>query len=172
MIAMETANIPIEEKIDIITFTHSLTDFSENTGFNRKRPRTYTTFPPMYKIINPRFNIEKRDISEFSKVIIENLIRGPKKELVRTIPEGTTLNALYVTHDGTAYVDMSEAIKENHPGGSESELITIYSIVNSLILNIPEIDAVKILIEGNESMTLAGHVDLRFPFEANMLLIR
>jgi len=126
----------------------------------------------------PFLRAEKRvlfhsdDPAEFGKVIIETLIRGPKKGLVRTIPEGTTLHALYVTQDGTACVDMSEAIKEKHPGGIESEIITIYSIVNSLILNIPEIDVVKILIEGNESMTLAGHVDLRFPFEANMLLIR
>jgi len=39
-------------------------------------------------------------------------------------------------------------------------------------LNIPEIHAVKILIGGRESMTLAGHIDLRFPLKANMLLIR
>jgi len=41
-----------------------------------------------------------------------------------------------------------------------------------LILNIPEIDAVKILIDGRDAMTLAGHIDLRFPFKANMLLVR
>jgi hypothetical protein len=50
--------------------------------------------------------------------------------------------------------------------------MTIFSIVNSLILNIPEVDAVKILIEGRESMTLAGHIDLRSSFKANLLLIR
>jgi len=39
-------------------------------------------------------------------------------------------------------------------------------------LNIPEVDAVKILINGRDRMTLDGHIDLRFPFKANMLLIR
>jgi hypothetical protein len=39
-------------------------------------------------------------------------------------------------------------------------------------LNIPEIHAVKFLINGKESMTLNGHIDLRSPFKANMLLIR
>jgi hypothetical protein len=39
-------------------------------------------------------------------------------------------------------------------------------------LNIPEIDRVKILIGGGDTMTLAGHIDLRFPFKANMLMIR
>jgi spore germination protein GerM len=110
--------------------------------------------------------------AEFGKIIINALIDGPKEGLMRTIPAGTILRALYVTQDGTAYVDISDAIKDNHPGGIKSELLTIYSIVNTIILNIPGIDAVKILIEGRESMTLAGHIDLRFPFKANMLLIR
>jgi len=110
--------------------------------------------------------------AEFAKIIIEALIDGPRKEFMRTIPAGTTIRALYVTRDGTAYVDISNTITDSHPGGIKSELFTIYSIVNSLILNIPEIDAVKILIGGRESMTLAGHIDLGFPFKANMLLIR
>jgi len=110
--------------------------------------------------------------AEFAKIIIEALIDGPRKQHMRTIPESTTIRALYVTRDGTAYVDISNTIRDSHPGGIKSELFTIYSIVNSLILNIPEIDAVKILIGGRESMTLAGHIDLSFPFKANMLLIR
>ena len=52
------------------------------------------------------------------------------------------------------------------------ELLTIYSIVNSLILNVPNIKAVKILINGNEAKTLAGHIDLQTAIKANMLLIR
>mgnify|MGYP003565306139 CR=1 FL=1 len=110
--------------------------------------------------------------AEFGKIIINALIDGPQEGLMRTIPSGTILRALYVTQDGTAYVDISDAIKDAHPGGIKSELFTIYSIVNTIILNIPGIDAVKILIEGRESMTLAGHIDLRFPFKAVMLFIR
>ena len=109
---------------------------------------------------------------EFAKIIINALIEGPGKGRMTTIPAGTTIRALYVTRDGTAYVDISNTIKNSSPGGIKTELFTIYSIVNSLILNIPEIDAVKILIGGREAVTLAGHIDLGFPFKANMLLIR
>ena len=119
-----------------------------------------------------RILMDSDDPAELGRIIIESLIRGPREDLMRTIPAETTLRALFITQDGTAYVDMTKAVTEKHPGGSKSELMTIYSIVNSLILNIPEIDAVKILIEGCESMTLAGHIDTRFPFKANMLLIR
>lgn len=104
--------------------------------------------------------------------IVTALIEGPRTGFMRTIPANTILKAFYISQDGIAYVDMSAAIKDAHPGGIKSELFTIYSIVNSLMLNVPEIDAVKILIDGREAMTLSGHVDLRFPFKANMLLIR
>ncbi len=91
---------------------------------------------------------------------------------MRTIPKNTALNALYITKDGMAIVDLTVAAKENHPGGSQSEIMTIYSIVNSLVLNMPQVDRVKILIEGREAMTLAGHIDLRLPFKADMMLVR
>ncbi|MBW1693787.1 MAG: GerMN domain-containing protein [Deltaproteobacteria bacterium] len=110
--------------------------------------------------------------ADFAKIIIEALIEGPRKGLVRTIPARTILRALYVTQEGIAFVDFSDTIKDDHPGGVRSELLAIFSIVNSLILNMSQVDAVKILINGNESTTLAGHVDLRFPFKANMLLVR
>ena len=104
--------------------------------------------------------------------IVNALINGPQKGLLKTIPADTRLKALYITPDGTCYVDLSEAVRNNHPGGSKSELLTIYSMVNSLVLNVPEIERVQILIEGNQAPTLAGHIDLQLPVKANMLLIR
>jgi spore germination protein GerM len=127
---------------------------------------------------NSFLKAETRDLfqsdksAEFGKNIVEALIEGPRTGLMRTIPANTALKAFYITRDGTAYVDMSDAIRDAHPGGVKSELFTIYSMVNSLTLNIPEIDAVKILINGKEAMTLDGHIDVRFPFKANMLLTR
>ena len=104
--------------------------------------------------------------------IMNALLEGPKQALERTIPEETLLRGFYILQNHTAYVDLSREIRERHPGGARSELMTIYSIVNSLILNIPEIETVKILVEGKEEATLAGHVDLRFPFRANLLFVR
>jgi spore germination protein GerM len=112
----------------------------------------------------------------YGRQIVEALIRGPAKKLGPTLPDQTTLRALFIseagTEGGTCYVDLSADIQEYHPKGITTEMLTVYSIVNSLILNISEIKAVKILIEGKESITLAGHVDLQQPLNANMLLIR
>jgi len=121
---------------------------------------------------------EQRSISRssdpagFGRAIIESLINGPGGELVRTIPEEASLKDFYVAKDGSAYADFTAALRDRHPGGSSSELLTVYSIVNSLVLNIPEIKRVKILIEGRESTTLAGHMDLRFSFKSNLLVVK
>lgn len=108
---------------------------------------------------------------EFARDIIGWLIKGPQKGLVRTLPPETELRSLFI-NEGTAFVDFSQDICDNHPGGVQTENLTIVSIANSLILNIPEIKRVKILIEGRESETLAGHIDISRPFFANMLLVR
>lgn len=125
-----------------------------------------------FLLAEKRMLFQNEDPAEMGRIIIEGLIRGPQGKLVRTIPEGTTLNAIYMSQDGTAFVDFSDALRENHPGGSQTELLTVYSIVNSLALNIPQVTSVKILIEGRETMTIAGHIDSRFPFKANMILVR
>lgn len=115
---------------------------------------------------------QPEDPVEFARTIIKALIKGPQRGLVRTIPVGTELSAIYIDAENVCYVDLSQAVKKKHPGGSNSELLTVYSVVNSLILNVSEIKRVKILIDGNEASTLAGHINLQVPLKAHMLLIR
>ena len=127
---------------------------------------------------NSFLTTEQRKISHgpnataFATAIIRALIEGPRKALVRTLPAGTKLRAVYVLSDGRCFVDLSAAVRRKHPGGCHTELLTIYSVVNSLILNVAEIKTVKLLINGTQALTLAGHVDIQSPIAANMLLIR
>ena len=71
--------------------------------------------------------------------IIQALLEGPKKRLERTITEGTRLRGFYILKNRTAYIDLSNEIRDRHPGGARSELLTIYSIVNTLTMNMTEI---------------------------------
>ncbi len=116
--------------------------------------------------------MQQDGVVERARSMVYALIDGPKGGLLPTVPTETRLLALYATEDGIAYVNFDRTISEKHPGGSLSELFTIFSIVNTLVLNIPEIEAVKILIEGREAETLAGHIDIRFPFRPDMLMIK
>ncbi|MDF1594260.1 MAG: GerMN domain-containing protein [Desulfobacterales bacterium] len=125
-----------------------------------------------FLIAEERDLLHAEDAVSFAKMIVTALSEGPRQELMRTLPSETVLRALFIDQNKTAYVDFNESLKENHPGGSHAEILTIYAIVNSLVLNIPGIETAKILFDGRESMTLSGHMDLRFPMKANMLLVR
>ncbi len=101
--------------------------------------------------------------------MILQLIRGPKGDLYSTIPPQTELKALYLS-DGVAYVDFNQNFIKNQIGGSAEELLSIYSIVNTLT-EFPDIDKVQILVEGEEISTVAGHIDTSSPLDRNESLI-
>ena len=91
---------------------------------------------------------------------------------VSVIPEGTMLRAFYVTDRGDAFVDLSQEASSRHPGGSSTELLTVFAIVNAVTANLPTIQRVQILIDGCEADTLAGHVDLRRPLQPDLSIVR
>lgn len=108
---------------------------------------------------------EKRKIPQtpsLARQAVSELINGPKNsDFYPTIPEGTIVNEVYIVDD-IVYVDLSEEIFKNHSGGSSGELMTVYSIVNTLTEILP-IKGVQILVEGNEMKSLAGHIDISMP---------
>jgi len=91
--------------------------------------------------------------------------------LVSAIPPGTRLRALYLNEKGEAYVDLSREAAAAHTGGTQDELLTIYTVVNALTANLPAVTSVQLLVDGKEVDTLAGHIDLRKPLEKNLALV-
>jgi spore germination protein GerM len=121
---------------------------------------------------------EKREISkknefkEEAKEAILELIEGPKGKLIPTLPPRTKLLTLQISDEGLAKVNFSPALSKDHPGGSSSEVMTIYSIVNSLSLNFPQIKKVQILIDGKPVETITGHLSLKQPVSPKPDLIK
>ena len=95
--------------------------------------------------------------------IVEAQLEHPAAPLVTAIPEGTKLRAVYLGSAGEAFVDLSRDVSAAHPGGALDEILTVYSIVNTLTTNLSAVRTVQILVDGHEVDTLAGHVDLRRP---------
>jgi hypothetical protein len=108
---------------------------------------------------------------EQAREIITAQIAPAAEPLVSAVPPGTTLRALFMTDRGDAYVDLSREAAEAHGGGTLNEMLTIYTIVHALTVNLPAVESVQILIEGKEVPTLAGHVDLRQPLAENLALV-
>ena len=108
-----------------------------------------------------------------ARAILEaQLAAQPPEPLGPTIPAGVTLRGLFVSQKNEAFVDLDSAIRTAHKGGSMDELLTVYTIVNVLLTNLPALQEVQILIDGHEVDTLAGHVDLRRPLRKNESLIQ
>lgn len=100
------------------------------------------------------------------KTILEQLIAGPvEKDSARTIPAETKIRDVTTTDDGTCYVNLSEDFVLKHTGGEKEELLTIYSIVNSLC-ELDHIDKVQFLIEGKKLDTYKGSMQFKTPFTA------
>lgn len=114
-------------------------------------------------------NLERlTDPTAQARAILEAQLAPPPPPLLSPIPTGTRLRALYLTDRGDAFVDLSEEITLGHSGGSLEELFTVYAIVNALTNNLPAINAVQILVNGQEVDTLVGHVDLQRPLEGDL----
>ena len=107
-----------------------------------------------------------------AKEVLTALIAGPKEKLVPTIPQGVRLLDVMVSKDGVAYVDFSGEIVSNHSGGSAGEMVTVYSIVNTLSTNLPQIHGVQILVDDRSVDTLIGHLDLSRPLKPDLSLAR
>jgi hypothetical protein len=91
--------------------------------------------------------------------------------LVSTIPKGAALRGIFVSDRDEVFIDLDPAIRTAHPGGTEAELMTVYTIVNAVLTNLPKLQEVQILIGGQEADTLAGHVDLRRPLKKNDAIV-
>lgn len=122
---------------------------------------------------NLNYAVEIREIKAENKwkAMVEELIEGPSAEGLTNPLNGDikVLSAEIV--NGICVVDLSEEFSEYNTGGTLTESLAIYSIVNTLCAN--GADGVKINIEGNEEADFGGHFYLgdNFYFEPNMVRI-
>jgi spore germination protein GerM len=125
-----------------------------------------------YLVGEKREILKKREAREEAEETITELIKGPKGKLIPTLPLRTKLLSLQLDERGLAKVNFNKALSKDHPGGSSAEIMTVYSIVNSLTLNFPQIRRVQILIEGEVGASIAGHLSLDQPVSPNLDLVR
>jgi germination protein M len=110
------------------------------------------------------------EVHERIRVVMDELLTGPRAtRLAPSVPYQASLEAVFVDEYGTAYVNLTPPPEPL--AGSSTELMLTYSVVNSIILNCPEISAVQILFGGHEVETLTGHLDLSKPLVLNRRFI-
>ena len=59
-----------------------------------------------------------------------------------------------------AVINLRGSFINNHPSGIQVEALTVQSIIGTLHAALPEITAIRFLVDGHPHDTLAGHADL------------
>jgi len=120
---------------------------------------------------------EERDIA-FSpdlalqiRTVVEELAKGPASGLVATLPAGTRVLEVFVQAHGVACVSLSGEVASGLPGGSRAELLTVYSIVNTIVTNFPTVSRVQLVVNDELTSSLGGHIDLSRALPPDMTLV-
>ena len=95
-----------------------------------------------------------------AKQLIAALITQAPTPAQATLPADAVLQQFYLLPDGTAVADFSDALGTETTSGILSEEMTVDSIVRTIGAGVSQVRQLKILIHGQETETLAGHIDL------------
>jgi hypothetical protein len=82
------------------------------------------------------------------------------------VPAGSDIGAVYLTADGLCVVDLNAALADQHRSGMLIEQFTVMSLLETIRLNAPQVQRVKLLVDGKERASLAGHADLASVYDA------
>jgi hypothetical protein len=128
----------------------------------------------MYFPVNDRLVMEERRLPRRSAQIaiaeaaVEEFLKGPSGGVISDIPSDARLLGLYKDTDQILYVDLSDEFRRNFQGDAYTEFFLLKGLYETLISNVPDIQDIKILIEGKEIETLGGHLYLLYPLKASI----
>jgi hypothetical protein len=88
------------------------------------------------------------------------------KDSPHPLAPGSDVRAVYLVDPGLAVIDLNAAFANGHRSGVLEEELTVTSLIQTLAANIPGVLRVKILVEGRDRETLAGHADLSDLYDA------
>ena len=123
----------------------------------------------LYFPAGDRLETETREVPDTVEVaslggnIVQALLAGPAEDLDRVMSEGTELRSFFIDADGVAYIDVDRKALAI-PCDSLSAYLSIQSFFQSLKRSIPEVKAVKFLIDAREVDSLWGHFDATAPW--------
>jgi hypothetical protein len=91
---------------------------------------------------------------------------------VRPFPPEVKLGGVELAADGTAFVELRWPDHDDPPeSGSTEEIQRVYSLVDSVALNVPQVHRVVLLWNGTQRITFAGHLDTSRPLLPDRTLL-
>ncbi len=137
-------------------------------------------------LLHPELRIVRLpvEVEERIRVVMTELLAGPQEEaangsiaaptqrrrrLVSVFPYKAELRGVYVDSNHNAFIALSPPPAPLT--GSHTELLLAYGVVDSILLNCPELTGVQLLFDGAEVSSLTGHLDLSKPLSLNKYFI-
>jgi sporulation and spore germination protein len=73
---------------------------------------------------------------------------------------GSEIRSVFLVDPGVAVIDLNSPFADTHRSGVLVEELTVASLIHTISANTPGILKVKILVDGKQRDTLAGHAEL------------
>ena len=126
--------------------------------------KVYFVDAEMMRLIPVKTTMPRTSAEKTARCVLDALIKGhdDNPKIRRLIPREKNCMTVKVK-DKTAYVDLKSSMFASHPDGRDPEILTVYSIVNSLT-DIDGIENVRFTIDGEVKKDFMGYVDMRETF--------
>jgi spore germination protein GerM len=102
--------------------------------------------------------------------ILDELIKGPAQKLIPLLPPEFSVRTVFVSDD-ILVIDLDPQLLGVSAGAGQ-EILMWYSVVDSIIMNVNEINTVHFLVDGRERDGILGHVDMKGAFRERLDLVR
>ncbi len=126
-----------------------------------------------------RLEPEKRSMElpdkdyEAAGPLLQALLRGSEDpDVPRTFPDDAVVLAVYFLPQGLVVVDLGgPTLSQGWNTGSHTEMMAVYSLIQTLVSNFDGVSSVRILISGQPAQTLAGHIAIDHFLRPNPSLV-
>lgn len=146
------------------------------------QPREKVGFDLYFPADNGMLRSERRELEvtqspkDRIRKIVEGVLAGPRQPgLVRPFPEPVQAGGIAIvggSSGGIAYIDLRWPEQPDPPGGGSTEEIQrIYSVVDSVALNVPQVQGVVLLWNGVQRVSFSGHLDTSLPLAPDRELV-
>jgi hypothetical protein len=129
-------------------------------------------FPSEGMLVSGSVAVKRQPDGQSQARVILAAILGDQRAAQTALLKDVRLRELYLDASGTAYVDLASVQQKEIKVSARDEIMALYAMVNTLLQNIEEIKRVRVLLDGREAQTLAGHIDLSRAFNKRMDLVK
>ncbi len=166
-------DVPISDRLGVPVGFLTPDSFVENDGalinaYEKAELHLFFTDETGSVLIEKVENITYNTNISMDRLIVENIISGPRGiDTAPTVNPSTVVNSV-ITRDGICYVNLNKEFLNKTTNVSDE--VMVYSIVDSLSL-LSNVNKVMILIDGSSDVRI-GSIDLSAPLERNLEIIR